>query len=356
MNPDFWRGRKVLLTGHTGFKGGWLSLWLQLLGARVIGYSLPPSTQPSLFEVARVAEGMRSVTGDVRNLDDVAKVFADHAPEVVIHMAAQPLVRFSYRYPVETYATNVMGTVNVLDAVRRCHSVRVVVNVTSDKCYEDRGWIWGYREDERLGGYDPYASSKGCAELVTAAYRRSFFGNGNGTDAYVAVATARAGNVIGGGDWAEDRLIPDFVRAMQAGRPVVIRNPKAVRPWQHVLEPLCGYLLLAEKLWFAKGTSFAESWNFGPDEKDTQSVQRIVDNVTRLWGTGATWELATSPQPHETGCLRLDSSKAKAELGWSPVLSLSEALEWTIEWYRTCQAGGDMHKVTEQQICDFMGR
>jgi CDP-glucose 4,6-dehydratase len=356
MNPDFWRGRKVLLTGHTGFKGGWLSLWLQLLGARVIGYSLPPSTQPNLFDAARVAEGMRSVTGDVRNLNDVTKALAEHAPEVVIHMAAQPLVRFSYRHPVETYTTNVMGTVNVLEAVRRCHSVRVVVNVTSDKCYEDQGWIWGYREDERLGGYDPYASSKGCAELVTAAYRRSFFASGEGTDAYVAVATARAGNVIGGGDWAEDRLIPDIVRAMQAGRPVVIRNPKAVRPWQHVLEPLCGYLLLAEKLWQAKGASFAEGWNFGPDDKDTQSVQRIVDNVTRLWGTGATWKPATSPQPHETGCLRLDSSKAKAELGWSPSLSLSEALAWTIEWYRTCQAGGDMRKVTEQQISDFMRR
>ncbi len=356
MNPEFWNGRRVFLTGHTGFKGGWLALWLQQLGANVVGYALVPPTTPSLFEAARVAVGMQSLTGDVRILDDVVGAMTEHRPEIVFHLAAQPLVRYSYRHPAETYATNVMGTVHVLEAVRRFGGVRAVVNITSDKCYENRGWLWGYRENEAMGGHDPYASSKGCAELVSAAYRRSFFSHEDVDRPGVGLATVRAGNVIGGGDWAEDRLIPDIVRAIAAKRPIVIRNPKAVRPWQHVLEPLHGYLLLAEKLWQDGGSSYADGWNFGPDDKDTRPVVWVVERAIRAWGSDASWKLDSSLQPHEAPHLKLDSSKAKTLLEWSPKLDLSEAIRWTMEWYRAFQERGDMRKITEQQISDFMGR
>ena len=348
----FWQGKRVLITGHTGFKGSWLSLWLQSLGAEVTGYSLPPPTQPSLFEVASVAAGMGSITGDVRDLEHLSSVIAKYRPQVVIHMAAQALVRQSYAEPVETYSTNVMGTVNLLEAVRRAGGVKAVVNVTSDKCYENREWLWGYRENEAMGGYDPYSSSKGCAELVTAAYRNSFFNPLRHAEHGVALASARAGNVIGGGDWAEDRLIPDILRAIERNDPVVIRNPHAVRPWQHVLEPLSGYLALAEKL-YTLGPAYSESWNFGPADDDAKPVQWIVEQLTAQWGEGASWQLDSKPQPHEAHYLKLDCSKAKARLDWRPHWNLATTLESIIHWHKAMYAGSDMKALTCKQIISY---
>lgn len=352
MNRTFWKGKKVLITGHTGFKGSWLSLWLQSLGANILGYALPPPTQPSLFEVAHVADGMTSITGDVRDLDHIKAVIAGHRPEIIIHMAAQSLVRYSYEHPIETYSTNVMGMVNVLEAVRQSESVRVIVCITSDKCYENKEWLWGYRENEPMGGHDPYSSSKGCAELVISAYRNSYFPAEEYQRHGVAVASARAGNVIGGGDWAKDRLVPDIMNAIMQNRPVIIRNPNAIRPWQHVLEPLNGYLCLAEKLW-EHGPEFAQGWNFGPSDEDARPVSWIVDYLTNLWGEGARWELDSAQHPHEAHCLKLDCSKAKNLLGWSPKLHLSTALEWIVEWYRGYQQNKDMRDLTEAQITRF---
>jgi len=352
MDRTFWKGKKVLITGHTGFKGSWLSLWLQKLGAGVIGYAVLPPTEPSLFEVACVAEGMASITGDVRELEHLKAVVTEYRPEIIIHMAAQPLVRYSYEHPVETYSTNVMGTVNVLESVRHSQDVRVVVCITSDKCYENKEWLWGYREDEPMGGRDPYSSSKGCAELVISAYRRSYFPVEEYPRHEVAIASARAGNVIGGGDWAEDRLIPDIMRAIMADRPVVIRNPQAIRPWQHVLEPLHGYLCLAEKLW-VHGLEFAQAWNFGPNDEDARPVSWIVERLTTLWGDDARWELDSAHHPHEATYLKLDCSKARNLLGWSPKSRLSTALEWTVEWYRAYQRNQDMRHLTEVQIARY---
>lgn len=345
IDARFWEGKRVLVTGHTGFKGGWLCVWLQRLGASLAGYALAAPTKPSLFELARIGEGMTSVIGDVRDLPGLCNAFAAHRPEIIIHMAAQALVQASYRDPVETFGTNIMGTVNVLEATRRTPGVRAVIVVTSDKCYENREWIWGYREHEAMGGRDPYSASKGSAELVAAAYRRSFFG---GADA-PAVATARAGNVIGGGDWAVDRLIPDMVRAYSCGRPAAIRNPMAVRPWQHVLEPLAGYLMLAERLW-ERPSEFAESWNLGPGDADVAEVADIADRVARLWGQGARWEQDRTPHPHEAHLLRLDCAKARTRLGWHPRMSLDTAVEWTVAWYRAALRGDDMRKLSEDQI------
>ena len=353
MNPQFWQGKKVFLTGHTGFKGSWLSLWLQLLGAEVIGYSLPPSTQPSLFELAKVAEGMTSVVGDILNLEHLTKVMSEYQPEIVIHMAAQALVRKSYQSPVETYNTNVMGTVHVLEAVRQVKSVRALVNVTSDKCYENREWVWGYREDEAMGGYDPYSSSKGCAELVTTAYRNSFFHPDNYSQHQVAIASGRAGNVIGGGDWAEDRLVPDIIKAFIDGHPVTIRNPQAIRPWQHVLEPLSGYLSLAEGLVTQRET-LVGGWNFGPNESDVQSVAWVVEKLIELWSQNANWQLDPLVQPHEANHLKLDCSKAKVKLKWIPRLDLSTTLSWVVDWTKAWQQGGNMQAVTNQQIKEYM--
>lgn len=349
MNPAFWQGKRVLLTGHTGFKGSWLSLWLQSMGANVIGYALAPPTTPSLFDVAKVEQGMTSIIGDIRDLAHLRTVFAEYKPEIVIHMAAQALVRYSYVEPVETYSTNVMGTVNILEAVRGTSSVKAVVNVTSDKCYENREWAWGYRENEALGGFDPYSSSKGCAELVTAAYRNSYFHPEKYQAHGVAIASGRAGNVIGGGDWAEDRLIPDMMRAITQGQPVSIRNPDSIRPWQHVLEPLSGYLLLAQKL-YEEGAGFAEGWNFGPNDDDTKPVQWIVERLTKDWGDGAKWELDGSEHPHEAHYLKLDCSKAKARLNWAPKWSLEEALSKITDWQKKYQSGKNMKEVTLQQI------
>lgn len=348
----FWKGKRVLLTGHTGFKGSWLSLWLQSHGADVTGYALSPSTNPSLFEIANVVQGMRSVIGDVRDLDRLVKVFSEQQPQIVFHMAAQPLVRYSFVHPVETFATNVMGTVNVLEAVRRTPGLRVVVNVTSDKCYENREWAWGYRENDPMGGYDPYSSSKGCAELVTSAYRRSYFSTTGYDEPGVALASARAGNVIGGGDWADDRLIPDFMRSIIAGKPVIIRNPKAIRPWQHVLEPLHGYLRLAEHLWM-HGPEYAEAWNFGPNDEDAKPVEWIVEHLTRLWGEGAQWQLDDRQQPHEAKYLKLDISKSRMSLAWNPLWTLEDALVHVVEWYRAWRDEQDMRALCLRQIDSY---
>jgi len=347
MRPEFWRGKKVLVTGHTGFKGGWLALWLQSLGAEVTGYSLEAPTTPALFNEARVAEGMKHRIGDIRDLAAVQRAFAEAQPEIVIHMAAQPLVRLSYQQPVETYATNVMGTVHVLEAARHAGSVRAIVNITTDKCYENREWVWGYREDEPMGGYDPYSNSKGCAELVASAYRRSFLAGSN-----IAMATARAGNVIGGGDWALDRLLPDILRALEKSEPVLIRNPHSIRPWQHVLEPLSGYLHLAETL-YENGQQDAEGWNFGPRDEDAQPVQWIVERMCAAWGDGARWTQQPGEHPHEAHYLKLDISKARARLNWAPRWSLDQALERIIEWHQAWRAGADMRSLCLQQISQY---
>jgi CDP-glucose 4,6-dehydratase len=349
MNRSFWKDRSVVLTGHTGFKGSWLSLWLQSSGARVTGYSLAPPTRPSLFEVARVARGMESVEGDVRDPRRLGEILSACRPEVVFHLAAQPLVRQSYRDPVETYATNVMGVVNILEAVRACPTVRAVVVVTTDKCYENKEWVWPYRENEPLGGRDPYSSSKACAEIVTAAYRESFFSGGQAGGRPLAVATGRAGNVIGGGDWAEDRIIPDFMRARAARRALQVRNPEAIRPWMHVLDPLHGYLLLAERL--AEGRAeFAQGWNFGPGAEDAKPVRWIVDRLVKSFADGSRWEQDTGAHPHEAHTLKLDASKARRLLGWAPRLPLAEALDWIVEWHRALDRSSDMRGVTLNQI------
>jgi len=352
MDPSFWKDKKVLVTGHTGFKGSWLSLWLQSAGAKVVGYALPPPTKPSLFEIASVADGMVSLTGDVRDLEKLGAAIRSHSPEIVFHMAAQSLVRPSYANPVETYGTNVMGTVNLLDAIRRGEGTRVVVIVTSDKCYENREWIWGYREDEPMGGHDPYSNSKGCAELVTAAFRNSFFPLGEFVRHGVALASARAGNVIGGGDWAKDRLIPDIMRAFMNREKVTIRNPHAVRPWQHVLEPLSGYLLLAEKLW-ENGPDYAEAWNFGPDDSDARPVSWIADHLTAMWGDDAGWKRTEGEELHEANLLKLDSSKARSRLGWHPRWNLAIVLKATAFWYRACQSRQNMRGVVLEQLGDY---
>lgn len=353
MNPEFWKSKHVFLTGHTGFKGSWLSLWLKSLGADVTGYALSPPTNPSLFQMANVAAEMRSIIGDVRDLDSLQKAMQDASPDIVIHMAAQPLVRYSYENPVETYATNVMGSVHVLESVRKTKSVKAVVNVTSDKCYENKEWEWGYREDEAMGGYDPYSNSKGCAELVTSAYRSSFFNSEDYNEHGVAVASARAGNVIGGGDWASDRLIPDFIRAIVAGETVVIRSPNAIRPWQHVLEPLSGYLVLAEKL-YNHGAQFAEAWNFGPSDSDAKSVVWIINELVSNWGDGASFTVdASVANLHEANFLKLDCSKARLQLGWQPQWDAPETIQRICAWHKAHLNGQDMKAYTLGEIQQY---
>ena len=349
MTPGFWRDKRVFLTGHTGFKGSWLALWLQQLGAEVTGYSLAPPTSPSLFEATRVAENIDSLHGDVRDLPTLLAAMNKARPEIVIHMAAQSLVRYSYAEPVETYAVNVMGSVNILEAVRRTSGVKSVVNVTTDKCYENKEWLWGYRENEPMGGHDPYSNSKGCAELVSASYRASFFSAQTYSQHGVALATARAGNVIGGGDWAKDRLIPDIVAAFEQGQVVNIRNPHATRPWQHVLEPLRGYLTLAERL-YNDGPACAEAWNFGPKDEDARPVGAIVRRMAELWGEDAKWQIDDTDQPHEASYLKLDISKARGRLGWHPLLGLDQALKMTIDWARQRRQGVDIRETTLAQI------
>ncbi len=344
VDPEFWRDRRVFLTGHTGFKGAWLSLWLESLGAEVTGFSDGVPTDPSLFELGRVGEAMATVEGDVRDADAVGAALRAARPEVVIHMAAQPMVRRSFVEPVATYATNVMGTVNVLEAARGTDGVRVVVNVTSDKCYENREWDWGYRENEPMGGHDPYSSSKGAAEIVTAAYRRSYFFDPAGP----RLASARAGNVIGGGDWGEDRLVPDVMRAVLAGEEVRVRNPNAIRPWQHVVNPLSGYLALAEALW--DDPELAGGWNFGPADEEAQPVGHLVERLGELWPERVRWAVDDGPHPHEAHYLKLDSSMARTRLGWRPPAPLDTALASTADWYREFEAGADMRAVTLDQL------
>lgn len=348
MSPGFWHGRRIFLTGHTGFKGGWLALWLQSMGAEVHGYALEPPTTPSFFFEAQVGDGMASSTmGDIRECSRLRECMQASRPEVVFHLAAQSLVRYSYTRPSETYAVNVMGTVHLLEAVRMTPEVKAVVNVTTDKCYENREWVWGYREDEPMGGFDPYSSSKGCAELVTAAYRRSFF-----DPAGTAVASARAGNVIGGGDWAADRLIPDFLRAADAGHILTVRSPLATRPWQHVLEPLAGYLTLAERL-STEGLPFAGAWNFGPMDEDARCVQWIVERLADLRGD-IRWQCDDNAQPHEAHYLKLDSSKARHLLQWAPLWRIGTALERTMQWHSAWRSGQAMRDCSLTQISDYV--
>ena len=350
VSPEFWRGRRVLLTGHTGFKGSWLALWLERLGAEVTGYSLAPPSEPSLFELARVAEVTASLHADVRDLAALEQAMSEHRPEVVIHMAAQSLVRRSYADPVETYETNVLGSVNVLEAARRAgEPPRVVINVTTDKVYENLERDEPFREDEPKGGHDPYSNSKACSELLTAAYRNSFFATGSPT----AVASARAGNVIGGGDWGADRLVPDLVRGALAGRPVPIRNPDAIRPWQHVLNPLSGYLRLAEAMW--ESPDFAQAWNFGPDERDEVSVRHVADRLSELWEGGIDWRQDEGEHPHEAHYLRLDSTKARTQLGWAPRWDLDQALASIAAWHAGHIAGEDPRTLVLQQVESFAG-
>ncbi len=344
MNIDFWKGKRVLITGHTGFKGSWLSLWLQTLSAELTGFALEAPTNPSLFEAARVADGMFSVVGDVNDLDDLKMTLSERRPEIVFHMAAQSLVRRSYEDPIETYHTNVLGTANVLEAVRRSGTVRVVIVVTSDKCYLNKSDGSFYTEDDPLGGLDPYSSSKGCTELVTAAYRDSFL-----KEYDIAVATVRAGNVIGGGDWAKDRLIPDIMDGLVNGNPILIRNPNAVRPWQHVQNPLEGYLLLAQRLWEDAGT-FSGAWNFGPPEADNRRVAWITDQLIKGWGSPVRWKTENDSKSRESEVLKLDSSKSRKVLGWAPKVSLEQGLSSVIEWTKSFHAGEDMQQLTLQQI------
>jgi CDP-glucose 4,6-dehydratase len=342
MKASFWKDKKVFLTGHTGFKGSWLALWLQQMGAQVTGYSLPPTTNPNLFELANVADGMTaSIEGDIRDADSLRRTLSTASPDIVLHLAAQALVRRSYKDPLETYTTNVIGTANVLESVRVTPGVKIVINVTSDKCYENREWVWGYRENEPMGGHDPYSSSKGCAELVAAAYRHSFFETDADVPPKVAVASVRAGNVIGGGDWSRDRLIPDIMKSIISGEAVPIRYPEAIRPWQHVLEPLSGYLLLAQRLWM-DGKTYAGAWNFGPNDRDARPVAYICDTLTGLWGEGAHWRHDPQPHPHEATYLKLDCSKAHLRLGWQPRMDLKTALHWIVRWYRALDASEDM--------------
>ena len=358
VDSQFWRGKKVFVTGHTGFKGSWLSLWLTHMGAEVKGFSLKPPTTPSLFEVANVANGIDSEIGDIRDRDSIYKSIVEFNPEVLIHMAAQPLVRLSYDEPVETYATNVMGTVHVLEAARQCNALKAIVNVTTDKCYENREWEWGYRENEPMGGHDPYSNSKGCVELVTSAYRNSFFH----VLGAPKLATARAGNVIGGGDWALDRLIPDALKAFEKNQTVIVRNPLATRPWQHVLEPLSGYLVLAQRLFhefetesaLSENASFADGWNFGPKDEDALPVKEILDKMVSAWGEGSAWELDKESHPHEANFLKLDISKANKKLQWQPTWKLEKTLYKIVAWHKSWNAGSSMNAKCIDEIKEYM--
>lgn len=348
IRTNFWKGKRVYLTGHTGFKGSWLSLWLAELGAIVKGYALKPPTNPSLFQEAAVAKVVESEIGDIRNLDQLQNSMKEFNPDVLIHMAAQPLVRYSYVQPIETYEVNVVGTAKVLESARTCDALRCIVNVTTDKCYENREWEWGYRENDLLGGYDPYSSSKACAEIVSSAYRRSYLRQKD-----VGLATARAGNVIGGGDWAEARLVPDVLRAFEKNEVVIIRNPLATRPWQHVLEPLSGYLMLAEKL-YTLPRDYSGAWNFGPHFSDVKPVRWVVEKVISKWPGEASWQQDKQSNPHEAECLKLDISKAESKLGWHPVWSLESSIGRIIKWHNAWLAKENMQTICLNEVRDYL--
>lgn len=352
MNVDFWNGKRVFLTGHSGFKGSWMSLWLQEMGAIVKGYSLSPPTEPSLFIEADVSSGMESQIADIRDYQTLFDSIQAFKPEIVFHMAAQPLVRLSYDIPIETYSTNVMGTVHLLEACRKVPGIKAIVNITSDKCYENQEWVWGYRENEPMGGYDPYSNSKGCAELVASSFRQSFFNPGTYAQHGIGLASVRAGNVIGGGDWAMDRLIPDILLSFQENRSVEIRSPHAIRPWQHVLEPLSGYLLVAEKL-YTEGAEYSEAWNFGPKDEDAQPVQKIVEKLSSNWGE-ASWFLSEGEHPHEAHYLKLDCSKAKMRLNWQPVWDLDTTLSKITKWHKAWLVKVNMREHTLTEIKEYM--
>ena len=352
INSNFWKNKKVLLTGHTGFKGSWLSIWLKKLGVELIGFSKDIPTEPSLFELAKVSENMISVMGDIRNLSVIQKVIQEHQPDIIIHMAAQPLVRKSYENPLETFSTNIMGTVNLLESIKITEKTRVIINVTSDKCYKNNGTNEKFSEDSPMGGYDPYSSSKACSELVTASYRDSFFNPKEYAKHGVSLATCRAGNVIGGGDWSKDRLIPDIMRGILNNEIIKIRNPNAIRPWQHVLDPLNGYLILAEKMWSA-GNEFSEAWNFGPTEDGEKSVKWITEKITEQWSSNIKWDIDNDINPHEENSLRLNCMKANSRLSWRSKLKLEQGLDWVLEWYKQYKENNDMKKITEQQIEEF---
>ena len=352
LDRAFWHGKRVFLTGHTGFKGSWLSLWLTKLGAEVSGYALDPPTTPNLYELARVNSIVKSTIADVRDAEALARALSEARPDVVFHMAAQPLVRESYRIPAETFAVNVMGTVNLFESIRGCARVRAVVNVTTDKCYENREWPWGYRENEALGGHDPYSSSKACSELVTSAYRRSYFNTDACGSTGTSIASARAGNVIGGGDFAADRVIPDCVRAVLKGETILLRSPDAIRPWQHVLDPLSGYLLLARKL-YEDGERFASAWNFGPEDADARTVEWLVQRFCEKWGEGASCGFDRGEHPHEAHHLKLDISKARTALGWRPRWDLLTAIDRVVEWTRSYRDGADVREACLGQISDY---
>lgn len=353
MNTSFWKNKKVLITGHTGFKGSWLCLLLHKLDADISGFALEAPTNPSLFSICNINTFVDSTIADIRDYNAIYKTIERVKPEIIIHMAAQPLVRESYKNPVETYQTNVMGTVNLLDSIRLIGGVRAVVNVTTDKCYENKEWAWGYRENEPMGGYDPYSNSKGCSELVTSSFRNSFFNTATYSQHGVALASGRAGNVIGGGDWATDRLIPDIIKAIAQGEKVKIRSPFAIRPWQHVLEPLSGYLTLAEKL-YTHGTQYAEGWNFGPVDDDAKTVEWIVQKLCAKWGNKASYEIDKNPQPHEATYLKLDCSKARQILQWNPRWRLEKTLDTIVEFTKAYQNNENITDVCDKQITDYL--
>ncbi len=352
INSGFWKNKKVFITGHTGFKGSWLSLWLVKLGAKVTGYALNPPTSPSLFKLLRLKNDISSIMGDVRNLRFIKAEMKKAGPDIVIHMAAQPIVRESYKLPVETYGTNIMGTVNVLESVRGCGSVKVFLNVTTDKVYENKELGKSFKESEPLGGYDPYSSSKACSEIVTSAYRSSFFNPILYRVHGVAVSTARAGNVIGGGDWAPDRLIPDFFRAVLSGKNILIRNPSATRPWQHVLDPLNGYLTLIEAM-YNNGSRYSGAWNFGPFKNDAKSVKWVIDNICKKWGGGVEYYVVNNVQPHESEFLKLNCSKSQKLLKWYPKWNINEAILKVVEWIKAYEAGVDERELCERQIKEY---
>ena len=353
MDSNFWKNKKVLLTGHTGFKGSWLSIWLKKLGVELVGFSKDIPTKPSLFEVAKVSEGMISITGNIEDFAMIQKVVKENKPEIVIHMAAQSLVRKSYEEPITTFATNVMGTVNLLQAIKTTGNTRVLINVTSDKCYENKGTEKAFSENSPMGGYDPYSSSKGCAELVTSAFRDSFFNLKEFDTHGCSLSSVRSGNVIGGGDWAKDRLIPDIMNSISKRIPTQIRNTRSIRPWQFVLEPLFGYLILAQRMW-EEGKEFSEPWNFGPDETDCKSVKWILEKISKEWNDGFSWKEDTKDNPHEAKMLKLDCTKAKKRLGWKTKLDVTETIEWTVNWYKEYFKNSDMKEYTENQIDKFV--